>query len=68
MSCSCGKVAKHFHPAAGTLVYVLDGESQSKSSGKWKLIKMVIWFEKSDWVHVENQMHQILEKCVQISW
>ena len=35
-TCSQGTVAKHFHPAAGTLVYVLAGTSQSKSNGKWK--------------------------------
>ena len=35
-TCNQGGVAKHFHPAAGTLVFVLDGESQSKSTGKWK--------------------------------
>ena len=35
-TCDAGNTPKHFHPAAGTLVYVLDGLSQSKSSGKWK--------------------------------
>ena len=51
-TCSQGTVAKHFHPAAGTLVYVLDGKSQSKSSGSWKeYTKNEYWFEKSDWVH-----------------
>ena len=35
-TCNQGTVPKHFHPAAGTLVYVLDGVSQSKSTGKWK--------------------------------
>ena len=35
-TCNQGTVPKHFHPAAGTLVYVLDGKSQSKSTGKWK--------------------------------
>ena len=37
---------------AGTLVYVLDGKSQSKSSGSWKTYSNnEYWFEKSDWVH-----------------
>ena len=35
-TCDQGTVPKHFHPAAGTLVYVLEGLSQSKSSGEWK--------------------------------
>lgn len=50
---SCGAdTPKHFHPAAGTLVYVLDGSSQSKSSGKWKTYnKNEYWFEPADWVH-----------------
>ena len=51
-TCNQGTVPKHFHPAAGTLVYVLDGVSQSKSSGKWKkYLNNEYWFEKSDWVH-----------------
>ena len=51
-TCNQGVVAKHFHPAAGTLVYVLDGESQSKSTGSWKTYSNnQYWFEKSDWVH-----------------
>ena len=51
-TCNQGTVPKHFHPAAGTLVYVLDGVSQSKSSGKWKKYSnKEYWFEKSDWVH-----------------
>tara|TARA_B100001250_G_C19446038_1_gene633845 strand:- start:209 stop:628 length:420 start_codon:yes stop_codon:yes gene_type:complete len=51
-TCNQGTVAKHFHPAAGTLVYVLDGKSQSKSSGKWKTYSNGdYWFERSDWVH-----------------
>ena len=28
-TCNQGAVAKHFHPAEGTLVFVLDGKSQS---------------------------------------
>ena len=51
-SCNQDVVPKHFHPAAGTLVYVLDGKSQSKSSGDWKEYnKNEYWFERSDWVH-----------------
>ena len=51
-SCNQGGTPKHFHPAAGTLVYVLDGTSQSKSSGEWQnYTKNQYWFEKSDWVH-----------------
>ena len=51
-TCNQGTVPKHFHPAAGTLVYVLDGTSQSKSSGDWKKYsKNEYWFERSDWVH-----------------
>lgn len=51
-SCNQDGTPKHFHPAAGTLVYVLDGTSQSKSTGDWKEYnKNEYWFEKSDWVH-----------------
>ena len=51
-TCNQGTVPKHFHPAAGTLVYVLDGKSQSKSTGKWKTYSNNdYWFERSDWVH-----------------
>ena len=51
-SCNQDGTPKHFHPAAGTLVYVLDGESQSKSTGSWKTYSNnQYWFEKSDWVH-----------------
>ena len=51
-SCNQDGTPKHFHPAAGTLVYVLDGKSQSKSSGVWKeYSKNEYWFERSDWVH-----------------
>ena len=28
-TCNQGDEAKHIHPAAGTIVYILDGESQS---------------------------------------
>ena len=50
---SCGgDTPKHFHPATGTLVYVLDGLSQSKSTGEWKrYTKNEYWFERTDWVH-----------------
>ena len=51
-TCSARTTPKHFHPAAGTLVYVLDGVSQSKSTGKWKKYsKGEYWFEPTDWVH-----------------
>ena len=51
-SCNQDGSPKHFHPAAGTLVYVLDGTSQSKSTGDWKEYnKNEYWFERSDWVH-----------------
>ena len=51
-TCNQGTVAKHFHPAPGTLVYVLDGKSQSKSSGEWKTYESgEYWFERTDWVH-----------------
>ena len=51
-TCSAGTTPKHFHPAAGTLVYVLDGVSQSKSTGKWKNYTTgEYWFERTDWVH-----------------
>ncbi|MAL52882.1 MAG: hypothetical protein VX419_00605 [Pseudomonadota bacterium] len=51
-TCNAGNTPKHFHPAAGTVVYVLDGVSQSKSTGQWKQYsKGEYWFERSDWVH-----------------
>ena len=51
-TCNAGSTPKHFHPAAGTLVYVLDGVSQSKSSGEWKQYsKGQYWYERTDWVH-----------------
>ena len=51
-TCSAGTTPKHFHPAAGTLVYVLDGVSQSKSTGKWKKYsKGEYWFERTDLVN-----------------
>ena len=52
-SCNQDGTRKHFHPAAGTLVYVLDGTSQSKSSGDWKEYnKNADCFERSDCIHV----------------
>tara|TARA_B100001057_G_scaffold296954_1_gene297210 strand:+ start:56404 stop:56808 length:405 start_codon:yes stop_codon:yes gene_type:complete len=51
-TCNAGNTPKHFHPAAGTLVYVLDGVSQSKSTGEWKeYAKGEYWFERTDWIH-----------------
>ena len=51
-TCNAGNTPKHFHPVAGTVVYVLDGVSQSKSTGQWKQYsKGEYWFERSDWVH-----------------
>tara|TARA_B100001057_G_scaffold297418_1_gene297674 strand:- start:831 stop:1226 length:396 start_codon:yes stop_codon:yes gene_type:complete len=51
-TCNAGDTPKHFHPAAGTVVYVLDGVSQSKSSGEWEQFSEgEYWFERSDWVH-----------------
>ena len=51
-TCNAGNTPKHFHPAAGTVVYVLDGVSQSKSTGQWKQYsKGEYWFERTDWVH-----------------
>ncbi len=51
-TCNAGNTPKHFHPAAGTVVYVLDGVSQSKSTGQWKQYsKGEYWFERSDWIH-----------------
>jgi len=50
---SCGQAdgAKHFHPY-GTVVYVLDGETTTNSSGSYKPVKKdEYWFERSNWVH-----------------
>ena len=56
-SCNQDGTPKHFHPAAGTLVYVLDGTSQSKSTGDWKEYnKNEYWFERSDWVHCLREL------------
>ncbi len=47
-----GDTHNHFHQSSGTLVYVLDGVSQSKSTGEWKrYTKNEYWFERTDWVH-----------------
>ena len=62
-SCNQDGTPKHFHPAAGTLVYVLDGTSQSKSSGDWKnYSKNEYWFERSDWVHGVRQIRHHYQK------
>lgn len=50
---SCGQAtgAKHLHPF-GTLVYVLDGQSQTNASGEYEIVnKGEYWFERSNWVH-----------------
>ncbi len=50
---SCGQAdgAEHFHPY-GTVVYVLDGETTTNSSGSYKPVKKdEYWFERSNWVH-----------------
>ena len=64
-TCDPGTVPKHFHPAAGTLVYVLEGLSQSKSSGEWKTYSdNDYWFEKSDWVHGgESDAPELEDSC-----
>ena len=64
-TCNQGTVPKHFHPAAGTLVYVLDGLSQSKSSGDWKTYgDNEYWFERSDWVHGgETDAPELEDSC-----
>ena len=64
-TCDQGTVPKHFHPAAGTLVYVLEGLSQSKSSGEWKTYgNNEYWFERSDWVHGgESDAPELEDSC-----
>ena len=64
-TCDQGTVPKHFHPAAGTLVYVLKGLSQSKSSGEWKTYSdNEYWFERSDWVHGgESDAPELVDSC-----
>ena len=64
-TCDQGTVPKHFHPAAGTLVYVLEGLSQSKSSGEWKTYSdNEYWFERSDWVHGgESDAPELEDSC-----
>ncbi|MDB4043799.1 hypothetical protein N9507_06220 [Gammaproteobacteria bacterium] len=50
---SCGQAdgAKHYHPY-GTVVYVLEGETTTNSSGSYEPVtKDEFWFEKSNWVH-----------------
>jgi quercetin dioxygenase-like cupin family protein len=67
-TCNAGSTPKHFHPAAGTLVYVLDGVSQSKSSGEWKQYsKGQYWYERTDWVHGgENDTPDLGEACTDL--
>ena len=64
-TCDQGTVPKHFHPAAGTLVYVIEGLSQSKSSGEWKTYSdNENWFERSDWVHGgESDAPELEDSC-----
>lgn len=50
---SCGQAdgAKHYHPY-GTVVYVLEGETTTNSSGSYQPVKRdEYWFEKSNWIH-----------------
>ena len=67
-TCNAGSTPKHFHPAAGTLVYVLDGISQSKSSGEWKQYsKGQYWYERTDWVHGgESDTPDLGEACTDL--
>ena len=67
-TCNAGSTLKHFHPAAGTLVYVLDGVSQSKSSGEWKQYsKGQYWYERTDWVHGgESDTPDLGEACTDL--
>ena len=64
-TCNAGTTPKHFHPASGTLVYVLEGISQSKSSGDWKTYSdNEYWFERSDWVHGgESDAPELEDSC-----
>ena len=64
-TCDQGTVPKHFHPASGILVYVLEGLSQSKSSGEWKTYSdNEYWFERSDWVHGgETDAPELEDSC-----
>ena len=67
-TCSAGTTPKHFHPAAGTLVYVLDGVSQSKSTGEWKnYTKGEYWFERTDWGHGgEDDAPDLCDACTDL--
>ena len=50
-SCGANKGDKHMHPY-GTLVYMLDGQSNTNVSGEFKPVnKDEYWFEPSNWVH-----------------
>ena len=57
-SCNQDGTPKHFHPAAGTLVYVLDGKSQSNHlvNGK-NIIKMNIGLKDQIGFMVERLIH-----------
>jgi quercetin dioxygenase-like cupin family protein len=60
-TCNAGTTPKHFHPAAGTLVYVLDGVSQSKSTGEWKE------YGKGEWVHGgEDDAPDLGDACTEL--
>mgnify|MGYP005655813531 FL=1 len=66
-TCDQAGVQKHFHPAAGTLVYVLDGVSQSESSGEWKnYYQGEYWFEPTDWVHGGEPDIAAVEGCTKL--
>ena len=47
------------------MVYVLEGLSQSKSSGEWKTYSdNEYWFERSDWVHGgESDAPELEDSC-----
>ena len=50
-SCGSADGKEHFHPY-GTVVYVLDGETTTNSSGSFEPVKKdEYWFERSNWVH-----------------
>ena len=60
--------SKTFSSSCWYIVFVLDGKSQSKSSGKWKTYENgEYWFEKSDWVHGgESDAPDLGEVCSDI--
>ena len=50
-SCGASKGDKHMHPY-GTLVYMLDGQSDTNVSGEFESVtKNEYYFEPSGWVH-----------------